>query len=80
MPEKLDPTALADDGNDLPGHQPVNESMFFDYVMNTGELPEESAKAFATYADENWYEYNDNSSTQTNADIISGMLAYWRGQ
>ena len=80
MAEKLDPNAIADDGNDIPGAQPMHEYMIFDYVTNTGELPEESANAFAAYADETWYEYNDGSGTMTNGQIIAGMLTYWRGQ
>lgn len=79
MAEKLDPNAIADDGNENPEAQAVDATMIYDYVLDT-ELPPESAEAFAQYADNTWYEYNDGSKTQTNSEIIAGMLAYWRGQ
>lgn len=78
MAEKLDPNTIADDGNDIPGAQPVDATMIYDYVLDT-ELPPQSAEPFAFYADDVWYEYNDGSGTMTNGQIIAGMLAYWRG-
>lgn len=80
MAEKLDPNAIADDGNDIPGHQSVDEDMIHDYVMNTGQLPGESAEPFASWANEVWFDFNDGSGTMTNGQIIAGMLAYWRGK
>lgn len=81
MTEKLNPDAIADDGSgEFPSAQEVTCDMILDYVIDTEQLPKESAEPFAEYADRNWYEYNDGDGTITNGQIIEGMLAYWRGQ
>lgn len=79
---KLNPLAWAwfENDTEVPvGYQYVTESMILDHVLVV-ELPKESAIPFAAWADDVWTEYNDGSESQTNGEIIQGMLAYWRGQ
>lgn len=80
MFEKLNPDALADFDEDLPGAQAVTRKMIQDYITTSSALPHESAVPFAEWANETWNEYDDGSGAQTNGQIVAGMLAYWRGQ
>lgn len=83
MAEKLNPNAWAwfgDKDDVLNGFQYVDEDMIRRHVIDTGELYVDVARRFAEWANGNWNEYDDGSTTQTNGQIIAGMLAYWRGQ
>ncbi|WP_030798918.1 hypothetical protein [Streptomyces sp. NRRL S-337] len=83
----LDPNALAEISDEAgaapedvrPGVQPVDYDMIRDYVIKAGELPEESARPFARWLNETWFDFSEEPG-QTNGDIINGALAYWRGQ
>lgn len=77
----LDPKALPKGHPDLrPGVQPVDETMIYQYIIDSRELPDESARPFSKWADLMWYEYNEDPETGlTNHQVIDGMLAYWRG-
>lgn len=69
-----DITALADFENGDFGR-----SMIEEWADVTGGLPAVSAHAFAQWLDGAWNDYNDESGTQTNEDVLKGALAYWRG-
>lgn len=81
--DKLNPKALAPCGdNDLDareGVQGVEEFMIQWYVIESSELPAESAEPFAVYLNQNWNDYNDEGNL-TNGEVIAGALAFWRGQ
>lgn len=81
--DKLNPTALAESGDgELDGReavQPVTPAMVREYVVTAGELPIESARPFAAWLDEGWNDWNEDGDL-TNGQVISGALAYWRGQ
>lgn len=88
---KLDPKALATCYEDTilsserkpvrPGVQvDVDEDMIYDYVVGIEALPPVSARPFAAYIDENWFNYNEEPGDLTNEKLIEGALAYWRGQ
>lgn len=63
------------------GVQPVDDQMIYQYVIDTHELPDESAKPFSQWADLVWFEYSEDAEANlTNKQVIDGMLAYWRGQ
>ncbi|MFI9079147.1 hypothetical protein ACIGW8_22200 [Streptomyces sioyaensis] len=85
--DKLDPNALAETGDEAgappedvrPGVQPVDEDMIRVHVIEAGELPEESARPFARWLHETWYDFNEEPGN-TNGGTIAGALAFWRGQ
>ncbi|MFF0183475.1 hypothetical protein [Streptomyces sp. NPDC005244] len=89
MTEKLNPAALAEryeergaDPADIrDGVQPVDEDMIRRYVVEAGHLPMESAGPFADWLDGVFDEYvEDGNDKQTNGEVVSGALKYWRGQ
>lgn len=89
VPDELDPDALAEahdeqeaDPADIrPGVQPVDEEMIKAYVLKRRWLPEESAEAFSTYLNDNWFEYvEDPDLGLTNGKVVEGALSYWRGE
>lgn len=59
--------------------QPVDEAMIREYVIAAGELPEVSARPFAEWLHEQWFDFTEDSGL-TNREVIEGALAYWRGQ
>ena len=83
----LDPNALAETSDEAgaaledvrPGVQPVDDDMIREYVIKAGELPEESARPFAEWLHDTWFDFSEDPGP-TNGDIINGALAYWRGQ
>lgn len=81
--DRLNPDALAECGDgELDARDDVQEvdaDMIREYVISAGELPEESARPFAEYIEDRWYDYNEDGEL-TNGQVISGALAYWRGQ
>ncbi|PZT70183.1 hypothetical protein DN402_31690 [Streptomyces sp. SW4] len=77
----LNPDALAQSGTDLderPTVQAVTEDMIYQYVIEKGSLPVQSARAFAAWLDEVWNDFNEDGK-HTNRDVIDGALAAWRG-
>jgi hypothetical protein len=81
MSEKFNPDAIAENGSyEFPGAQDVHEGMIHAYVIEEWGWPIVSASPFARFADDVWFEYNDGSGTQTNGQILAGILAYWRGE
>lgn len=82
MAETLDPNALAACGDAeedaRPGVQPVTWDMIYNHVVGR-ELPEQSAKPFADYLDEEWNDYVDDPA-DTNGKVLAGALEFWRGQ
>ena len=86
MSEKLNPEALAEWGEEAgaapqdrrAGVQPVTEEMIRGYVLDNNELPEYSARPFAAWLDNNWFEYSE-PETRTNKEVIDGALVDWRG-
>jgi hypothetical protein len=44
-----------------------------------GGLPEVSAQPFANWINNAWNEFDDESGTQTNEDVLKGALDYWTG-
>lgn len=85
--DKLNPDALAETydeagapaGQVRPGVQPIDADMIRAHVIEAEELPAESARPFAEYLNEAWYDYVEEPGL-TNGGVISGALAYWRGQ
>jgi hypothetical protein len=88
---KLDPKALAEryeeaglpkgDPDVRPGVQAgVDDGMIYQYVIDTHELPDESAKPFSEWLHSVWFEFVDDDTDTTNKQIIDGALASWRGQ
>lgn len=86
----LDPKALAmvyeEEGLPVghpdrrPGVQEVDDGMIYQYVIDSRELPDESAKPFSQWAERMWWEYNENPEAGlTNHQVLDGMLSYWRG-
>ncbi|WP_406384065.1 hypothetical protein OHU25_41245 [Streptomyces sp. NBC_00117] len=49
------------------------------HVIEAEELPAESARPFAEYLDESWFDFVEEPGI-TNGEVITGALAYWRGQ
>jgi hypothetical protein len=81
MSDTLDPNAIADDGSgEFPNAQDVDYDMILAYVLAEWGWPNVAAEPFAGLAHDVWYEYNDGSGTQTNGQILAGILAYWRGE
>lgn len=80
--DKLNPDALADSGDSeldaREGVQSVDEYMIKWYVIETEELPEESADPFASWIYANWTEWNEEGKN-TNGDVIAGALDFWCG-
>lgn len=80
---KLKPDALAESGDDeLDARDGVQAVDAFDvkwHVIETGELPAESADPFATWLDQAWNDWNEDG-TRTIGEVIAGALAFWRGQ
>ena len=80
---KLNPDALAECGDfELDAReavQPVPAEMIYQYVTDTNELPEESARPFAVWLDNVWHDFNADGDL-TNGKLIAGALAHWRGQ
>lgn len=86
--DKLNPDALAEWGDEdgapadevRPNVQrDVTPEMITAYVIEEGELPEESARPFGEYMHAQWNDYVE-SETVTQRDLISGGLAFWRGE
>lgn len=88
---RLDPKALAEryeeDGlpKDHPDVRPnvqpgVDDVMIYSYVIDTNELPTESAKPFSEWLHSVWFEFVDDDTDVTNKQVIDGALASWRGQ
>jgi hypothetical protein len=86
--DKFNPDALAEWGDEdgapaeevRPGVQRgVTPRMITAYVVEAGELPEESARPFGEYLHEHWNDYVE-SETVSHRDLIGGALAFWRGQ
>lgn len=81
MSDTFDPNAIADDGSGtFPGAQDVTELDIYAYVIENWGWPPEAVAPFAGHAYATWFEYNDGSGTQTNGQILDGILAYWRGE
>ena len=80
---KLNPDALGECGDverdEREAVQPVTGPMIYEHVVNSGELPKESAKPFAKWLNAVWNSFNENGEL-TNGKIIAGALAHWRGQ
>lgn len=83
--KRIDPNAPAqwDSEDNRPGVVDIDYSMILDYVYshdgNCVLHVEESAKAFAAWANGIWFEYHDGERGTTNKDILDGLLADWRG-
>jgi hypothetical protein len=81
--DKLNPDALAESGDDelngREGVQSVTPAMIREHVINSGELPSESARPFAAWIHECWNDWNEDGEL-SNGQVIAGALAYWRGQ
>ncbi|MFF8901691.1 hypothetical protein ACF082_29890 [Streptomyces lydicus] len=85
--EKLNPKALAEASDEAgaapedvrPGVQPVDKGMIREYVIEAGELPEESARAFAAWLNSVWFDFVEEPGL-SNGEVIAGALAYWRGR
>lgn len=79
MAKKLNPRALAqmDDDDTRPGVQVVTQAMIRKHVISGEELPPESAEPFSAYLNGCWYDWVGDDST--NAEVIAGALAFWRG-
>lgn len=80
--DKLNPNALAESGTELderPEVQAVTEDMIREYVITSGELPDFSARPFATWLHSVWFDFNEDGEL-TNGKVITGALAQWRGQ
>lgn len=83
----LNPDALAETSEEAgaapedvrPGVQPVDDDMIREYILAAGELPEESARPFAKWLNEVWFDFSEEPGP-TNGAIITGALSYWRGQ
>ncbi|MFJ4627149.1 hypothetical protein [Streptomyces sp. NPDC088847] len=85
---KLDPDALAEWGDEegAPAEdvrtgvqRDVTPEMITAYVVEAGELPQESAEPFGEYLHQQWNDYVESENI-THRDLIHGALAYWRGQ
>lgn len=44
-----------------------------------GDLPRVSARPFASWLNEEWNSFSDDSGTLTNEDVLKGALAHWTG-
>lgn len=42
-------------------------------------LPPVSAEPFSWWLNGEWNEFDDETGTQTNEDVLKGALAYWTG-
>lgn len=83
MTADLNPDALAESGDeeldDRDNVQPVTEMMIYEYAVGKGELPRESARPFAEWLHEVWFDWNEDGEL-TNGKVIAGALQHWRGQ
>lgn len=81
----IDPNAPAqrDDGDYRSGVVEYSPLDIFHYVYkpdgNCILHVWESARAFAEWANESWFEYHDGEDGTTNKHILDGMLTDWRG-
>lgn len=80
--DKLNPNALAESGDadldDRPGVQPVDAQMILDHIIAAEELPPYSARPFADWLHDAWFNFSEDGNL-TNGDVIAGALADWRG-
>lgn len=78
---KFNPNALAECGDsgldERPEVQEVDARMIFNYVLENGFLPDFSAKPFAEWLNENWYDFTEEEIS--NKGVVSEALASWRG-
>lgn len=85
--DKLNPEALAETSDEAgappedvrPGVQPVDQGMIREHVIQAGELPAVSARPFAEWLHQQWFDFAEEPGL-TNREVIEGALAYWRGQ
>lgn len=73
--------AEMEDGDDRPGVKAVTVSdiRYWAQDDNGGGLPAPSARAFAAWLDECFYEWNGDGD-QTNEDVLKGARAHWVGE
>jgi len=87
MSEKFNPEALAerhDEAGAPPedvrdGVQPVDDIMILDRVLDTNELPQFSAGAFTSWANDNWFHFVSDEEDWTNAEVLESLLHEWCG-
>jgi hypothetical protein len=86
----LDPKALAEQYDEQgarpedvrPGVQRgVDAGMIYQYVLDTRELPPESAKPFSEWLHSVWFDFadEDEAETTSNKQVIDGALESWCG-
>ncbi|MCC9686893.1 hypothetical protein [Streptomyces sp. MNU103] len=86
--DQLNPDALAEqyDEQGAPAEdvregvqRDVTPEMITAYVVELGELPQESAGPFGEYLHEVWSDYVEDQDV-TQREVVAGALAYWRGK
>lgn len=78
--DKLNPDALApmEPDDDRPGVQDADADMIRSYILDSEELPSESAHAFTRYVYKSVFDYNENGDL-TWRQVIESALEYWCG-
>lgn len=70
-----DPSALADFDEAL-----FDEAAILKWATGPGSLPLESVRPFSRWLDNAWNEFDDQTGTLTNEDVLKGALAHWTGR
>lgn len=72
-----DPSALADFEDDS-----FDEQAILTWASSDagGALPAVSAHPFASWLNEAWNDFDDESGAQSNEDVLKGALDFWTGR
>jgi hypothetical protein len=70
--------AEVEDGDDRPGVKPLTIHDIREWAEGDGGLPSPSARAFADWLGDEFYEFNPDGD-KTNEQVLKGARAHWIG-
>lgn len=71
--------AEMESGDDRPGVKAITRNDIREWAEDEGGLPAVSARPFAVWLDEVFYEWNEGGDF-TNEDVLKGARAHWVGE
>lgn len=71
--------AEMESGDDRPGVRPLSRNDIREWAEDEGGLPAVSARPFAAWLDENFYDFNEDGEA-TNEQVLKGARAHWVGE
>lgn len=77
--ELLKALAEMEDGEDRPGVKSLTVHDIREWAEGDGGLPAVSARPFATWLNEVFYDWNEDGEA-TNEQVLKGARAYWVGE